>query len=181
MRIPQTEEVIKGLMYQLFQQISTKLTSLEHCPHRLALSATVGVFLACAPLLGIQTVLAFIVSYLGQLNGSIVLIILFLVNNPFTMVPIIMANYGVGYIVFEKYMAINTTEFLPLWMGYVNTNLEKTVHKLVPQGNFSVGNYIFGGFLFGILCSIPVYPVMYLLGKRWAAEKKPSPPIDKIR
>lgn len=154
-------------MYQLFHQTTTKLMRLEPSPHRLALSGCVGIFLACAPFLGIQTILAIGMAYLFALNSSIVLATLFLVNNPLTMVPIIIADQMTGKIILEHFLSINTAHLLPSWTHTISSTMNNKIQLLLPQTHFSIANYIFGGLLFGLICCIPSYPLLYWISKKY--------------
>lgn len=150
--------------------------TLEPSPHRLALSGCVGVFLACAPFLGIQTILAVGIIYLFALNGSVVLATLFIVNNPLTMVPIIIADYMTGTIILERFLSIDTKQLLPVWMHGISATISKHITTIIPHAHFSVENYIFGGLLFGFFCCLITYPFFYWLSSIYHKSNRPKKP-----
>jgi len=119
----------------------------------------ISTFIASSSLLGVQTFVALGASWLFSLNTAVVLLVLFLVNNPFTMVPIILANYAVGYIVFERLFAISFDSITPLWM----LSLRDKISAKLPAGaiaSFSIWNYLLGGMIFGLICSGIVYIIL---------------------
>ena len=79
-----------------------KLVLTETSVQKLTLSFCLGAFLAFSPYIGLQTWLTFPICWFFRLNVTITLASLYLISNPFTMVPIIIAGYALG-----KWLLIN--------------------------------------------------------------------------
>lgn len=148
------------------QKILQKLISAEQCPKRLTLSCCAGVFLACAPFLGIQTLLAIIFGMLMRLNTKVIVIVLFLINNPFTMIPIVIADCLTGAFLIERALGISIDSYLPEWLSSIDKVVTQKLSCIVPAGVFTFGTYLVGGLIFAFICSIPLYPILYPLFKK---------------
>jgi uncharacterized protein (DUF2062 family) len=66
-------------------------------PHRVALAFSVGVFIAFFPVVGIHTIVALTVAWMGRLSIVVVLAGT-LVNNPWTIAPIYGGSFWFGLI-----------------------------------------------------------------------------------
>ena len=65
-------------------------------PKERAAAVALGVWIAFSPFLGIQTFLIFGICWIVHLNPSITFAVVYLINNPWTMIPIAAADYMVG-------------------------------------------------------------------------------------
>src|SRR5581483_10373754 len=69
------------------------LADQEHCSTKLALSFCVGVYIAFSPFIGLHTVMTFIFVWLFGLNLAATFTASWLINNPWTMIPIYSTDY----------------------------------------------------------------------------------------
>ncbi len=134
-----------------------RLLAIDDPPERTALAFAVGVFIAFSPFLGLHTILATVLAFLFRFNKIAIYTGTF-VNNPFlTLVPIIVASYGLGALLTgrplrlpEEGMRLLTEPHL-LDGGYWRRLWVNLWAVVVP---FSVG-----GMVLSVVCSLAAYPV----------------------
>jgi uncharacterized protein (DUF2062 family) len=155
---------IKGLV--------TKIIGLDPSPYKIAASCALGIFMACSPFLGIQTFFAVGLGWVLRLNVPIVLIVLYVVNNPLTMVPIIILNYLTGYVIFKKILDYSLEVNLPQFLIKTDTYLRTKLAGWLPCGiEFSFSYYLVGGIVFATFCALVSYPFLYRAFKHWKSEE----------
>lgn len=134
-------------MRRYIECLLDRIIKIEHSSARLIASCCTGIFIACSPLLGVQTIAALGISWLLRLNGVVVFLVLFTINNPFTMVPLIVINYFIGYILFEYILHCPLTHMPVPFLGRLNTYLASCIDPLIAPLNFCIYYYIIGGFV----------------------------------
>lgn len=152
-------------MYRFLQTAFEKIVLCEPSIHKLTASSCMGIFLACSPFLGIQLLLASLISWILRLNTALVIIVLCLVNNPITMIPIVVINYLVGYVVLEKIFQVPLYLYEPAWLARFDTFVAECCARYMALTTFSIWNYFIGGVIFALLCSVISYPALYVLFK----------------
>jgi len=97
-----------------------KLISSEKSVTKLSLSFCFGVFIAWTPvipLIPVQTLLIFLFSWLFKLNTTVTFATVYLINNPFTMIPICFADYVFGSWLLNSILKIDLMPYNPKWIN----------------------------------------------------------------
>lgn len=133
-----------------------KLIYQERSPEKLAFSFCMGIYIAFSPFPGLHTVMVFLFSWLFRLNLGVTFTSSCFINNPWTMIPIYGADYGLGYFLVYKLFKFDLAIFDPWWMGYINYFCEKTLGIAKP----CIWSFLLGGNLLGIGLALLLYPIM---------------------
>ncbi len=120
-------------------------------PHQIALAFSIGIFTAFSPLLGLQVVLAIVLIGLFRLNKPAVLAGTF-VNNPWTLVPILMASIWVGEAVCCHASDLPNIDWSSLTFATLHIQLRP---YLWP--------FVLGSVLLGLICALVSYFLVYWL------------------
>lgn len=136
-----------------------KLVKRESNPSRLAWSITLGIFLAFSPYVGLQTVLAFVLSYLLWANSAVVLIVLYTVSNPWTMIPIAAFDYMFGHWLVESVLGWNLEQYNPSWMEWVNNKISGITSYLGIE-SICFWCFMIGGNIIAITFAAASYPFL---------------------
>src|SRR5918992_6067465 len=90
----------------MFRSAFRRLLAIDDPPERTALAFSIGVFIAFSPFLGLHTIMATALAFLFRFNKIAIYSGTF-INNPFlTLVPIILASYGVGALLMGRPLAL---------------------------------------------------------------------------
>lgn len=144
-------------MTRFFHKLLQKFFTIEPDPRRLAAATVLGLFIGFSPFLGLQTPLIFVLGYLFRLPISIVFSVTYLINNPFiTMVPIILANYFTGYILFNYILPVDICYDNPSWFNWIAQKIQPCV-AYFGASKVCFWYFILGGVIFAILLSVPFY------------------------
>ena len=134
-----------------------RLLAIDDPPERTALAFSIGVFIAFSPFLGLHTIMATALAFIFRFNKIAIYTGTF-VNNPvFTLVPIILASYGVGAFFMGRPLALPAEGMALLREPHLLTGdywRRLFLHSwdvLVP---FSVG-----GLVLSVVCSLASYPL----------------------
>jgi uncharacterized protein len=138
---------------------------MDPSPRSLALSCCLGIFIAFSPLLGLHTVMIFLLSWLFKLNTSVTFIVAYTINNPWTIIPIIMLEYFLGYFIAHDILNLDLMSYNPLFMDWVNKTLQNYIGT---ETELCLWCFIIGGTIFSLIASIIAYPVILFLFKRFA-------------
>lgn len=141
----------------MFRSTLRRLLAIDDPPERTALAFSIGVFIAFSPFLGLHTIMATVLAFAFRFNKIAIYAGTF-INNPFlTLVPIILASYGVGAFLMGKPL-VPPAEGLELlkhpqlltgdWWGRL---FKQTGSVLLP---FSIG-----GMVLSVVCSLAAYPL----------------------
>jgi hypothetical protein len=143
-----------------------RLLAIDDPPERTALAFSIGVFIAFSPFLGLHTIMATALAFLFRFNKIAIYSGTF-INNPFlTLVPIILASYGVGAFFMGKPLAppAEGLELLKdphlLTGDYWRRLFTHSWDVLLP---FAVG-----GMALSVVCSLAAYP----LTLRWLRARR---------
>ncbi len=139
--------VLKNLLYKLMLK--------ERCPDRLALSLSLGVYIAFCPFVGLHTALVFIFAWLLSLNGLLLLAISNGINNPFTMLPIYASGHMAGNWLLGGLFGYDAHHLDPCWMQWLNTKIIAAVG--IPK--LSLTAFMIGGNLLGLAIALLLYPI----------------------
>ena len=120
---------------------------------KLALSFSIGIFIAFSPFPGAHTLMMFGIQWLLKLNFPI-LFIATSFNNPWTMIPFFSGDYAFGYW-FTHYIL----GWHPTWVI--------SLEKIFGSGSICLWSFLIGGNILGILCGLISYPIMIPIFKRW--------------
>jgi len=152
--------VVKSLINYL-----KKFVYEERSPQKLALSFCIGCYIAFSPFLFLHTAMVFGLVWLFGLNFPVTLAASAL-NNPWSLVPIYMADYVFGCWLVHKVMKIEYLMASPTWMNSINNFCETTLGIAKP----CLWSFMIGGNLLGIAVSIVLYPIMKKLFEKLTFE-----------
>src|SRR5258705_3523409 len=141
----------------MFSATFRRLLSLDDPPERTALAFSIGVFIAFSPFLGLHTIAATLIALLFRFNKIAIYAGTF-INNPFlTIVPIIVASYGIGALLLGR----------PL--GIPSEGIALLKHPQIFSGEYYqqlFGNswqlllpFALGGMVLSVVCSLIAYPL----------------------
>lgn len=142
-----------------------KLLLAEKSPSKLALSFCFGIFIALTPVIPVipvQTLLVFVLSWLFRLNTTVTFATTYLVNNPLTMIPIWFIDYRFGSWLFNNVLKIDMTKYNPHWLDSLSAYLSKYVDltKITGGSSLCLWCLIIGGLVLPLILSVALYPIM---------------------
>ncbi len=147
-----------------------KMLLAESSCERLAASFCVGTFIAIAPIIPLQTPLLFLVSWLFGLNAGVTFAAVYIVNNPFTLIPIYIIDYAMG-VWFFKTIGIAVEQYNPSWVAGFNTFISRYVDiKKYLGADFCLWCLLVGGLIFALMVSLPLYPLLKRMCNKLARE-----------
>lgn len=133
-------------LVQKTKKIFYKAVSSNSSPRKLALSFSIGLFIAFSPFPGGHTVIMLAANWLFKLNFPI----LFLAtsfNNPWTMIPFYAFDYSFGYWFIHMFLG-----FSPSWVI--------SFEKIFGSGRVCLWSFFIGGNVLGIIAALMSYPFM---------------------
>jgi uncharacterized protein (DUF2062 family) len=142
----------------MFRAAFRRLLAIDDPPERTALAFSIGVFIAFSPFLGLHTIMATALAFLFRFNKIAIYTGTF-VNNPFlTLVPIIIASYGVGAFILGRPLRI-PDEGLELLKNPRLFTGDYYRSLFVQSWNTVVWPFSVGAMALSVVCSLVAYPL----------------------
>lgn len=131
---------------------------------KFAWSIALGTYLAFSPFLGIQTILVFIFSFLLRANSMIVFTAVYAINNPWTMIPILLFEYMLGSWLVHSLMGLNLDAYNPWFIEWVDVRITPYLTPYIGVKKLCFWCYFIGG----NIIAIPLAIAAYFAAKRFA-------------
>jgi uncharacterized protein (DUF2062 family) len=157
-------------MKNFFKKIIPSNTS----PQQAAVIITLGAATAVSPFWGIQTWLLFPISWFFKINPAGPIALLYLINNPWTMLPLAAADYYVGWWFTHAILHIDLMKYNPSWMNWVNNKVGNYLMKYLGIQSLSLWSFIIGGIILSIIVAAIVYPTVFFGFKYYKTRKATS-------
>lgn len=155
-----------------FRSLLRQVLHLQEPPRRTAFAFALGVFIALSPAYGLHIVLAGLCTWLFGLN-VIALLAGALVNNPWTVVPILGATYWTGALLLGQ---TDSPAF-----DWHDLSFATLYQQILPYAiPFTVGSLVLS-----VLGAALAYPAAYFFITKYrrpaqASVEAPLPPPDKV-
>lgn len=152
-----------------FRSLLKQVLHLRESPQRTALAFAIGVFIAFSPTYGLHTVMVLFCTWALGLN-FIALMAGNIVNNPWTMVPILGATYWVGALLLGR---SDSPSF-----DWQDLSFSAIYEQVMPYA----APFFLGGFVLSLLGAVLAYPLAYYFVSKHRqshppAQTEPLPPI----
>lgn len=168
-------KMIKDYLFKILN----KLVLAERSVSTLTISFCLGGALAFSPYVGLQTWLVFPLCWMFGLNVAVTIAGLYLVGNPFTMIPILLADYLCGtwiintlHLDFLKQNPAFITSILAFLKTYL-FDLEKILGV-----NFCFWCFFVGAHILSLLVFVVLYPIMKRIFTLLIAELPHNTQVD---
>lgn len=170
MPVPQRQAT--GTGRRSFRSLLRHVLHLQESPQRTALAFALGVFIAFCPAYGLHTVMVVLCTWLFELNFLALLAGAF-VNNPWTIVPILVATYWTGAILLGRPDA-------PAF-DWHDLSFAAIYQQIMP---YAVP-FLLGGFVLSVAGALLAYPATYYFISKYrrgpeAVQPEPLPPSDRV-
>jgi uncharacterized protein (DUF2062 family) len=158
--------------HRSFRALLRQVLHLQESPQRTALAFALGVFIAFSPAYGLHTVMVVLCTWLFGLN-FLALFTGALVNNPWTIIPILGATYWTGALLLGRTDVPN--------FDWHDLSFSGIYEQVLPYA----APFILGGLVLSVLGALLSYPAAYLFfHKHRTAPNKPTteplPPSDQV-
>jgi uncharacterized protein (DUF2062 family) len=149
-------------MFKKVKKILFNLVLAEKSVTKLTLSFCLGNFIAWSATIPLQTPLIFLLSWLFRLNTTVTFTTVYLINNPFTMIPIYVADYIFGNWLLNSFLGLSMQDYNPSWANNFSIWLSKYIDltPYVGKVGFCFWCLIIGGLILPLILSIIFYPIM---------------------
>ena len=154
-------------MIQKIKNLIFKVLLQEPSAHKLALAVSLGTFIAVSPFFGFHTLMGIVLSLIFQVNMPLTISILYVINNPWSMIPIFMADYAFGHWLFSKVLKLNLIDYNPNFMNFINKQVEYYLGKYISISALSLWEFILGGTILALLSGLIAYPITKHLIKKY--------------
>lgn len=125
---------------------------------KLSLSFSTGVFIAFSPFIGVHTLMIIIVCWVTGLNLAVTLATSYLINNPWTVLPIMAADYIFGHWLFTKVFNLDLSNYDPAWMEFVNNHIGKYLQQYLGLEKLCLWHFVIGGHILALILALISYP-----------------------
>lgn len=157
---------------QSFRALLRQVLHLQEPPQRTALAFALGVFIAFSPAYGLHTVMVVLCTWLFGLN-FLALLTGALVNNPWTIIPILGATYWTGALLLGR-----TDQPSFDWQDMSFSGIyQQVLPYAVP--------FMLGGLVLSVLGALLSYPAAYLFFQKYRSSPtkpttEPLPPSNQV-
>jgi len=122
-----------------------------------ALSLAIGVYVAFCPFIGLHTIMMLFLTWIFALNGSLMIGFSYLINNPWTMIPIYFFGYKVGLYILDISNLNNLPELF--FINYLNAFL----YKYFDSQGISGWAFLVGGNFVGFVIGFFTYCIALMV------------------
>lgn len=140
----------------MFRSTFRRLLALDDPPERTALAFSIGLFIAFSPFLGLHTIMATSIAFTFRFNKVAIYSGTF-VNNPLTLVPIIIASFAIGAFLLGRPWRISPEGLELLQNPHLLT--ADYYRKLFWESWQIVWPFTIGASVLSVVCSVIAYPV----------------------
>ena len=140
----------------MFRASIRRLLAIDDPPERTALAFSIGVFITFSPILGLHTVIATVLAFLFRFNKVAIYVGTY-INNPFTLVPIIIVSYGIGAFILGRPLRI-PPEGMEL-LKHPHPLTGSYYRQLFTTSWYLVKPFAIGGMALSVVCSVVSYPL----------------------
>ncbi|MEM7167044.1 MAG: DUF2062 domain-containing protein [Planctomycetota bacterium] len=142
----------------IYRQFIQRVAQINDTPESIALGATLGMFIAMTPTVGIQMILIVILNTIVRANRLAGVVMVY-VSNPITMIPIYWVDYIVGVKLVGQGEALDREHFTAVFEEFADhAGKWDWLAALSSLNTAVIVPTCVGGVFLGILCAIPVYP-----------------------
>lgn len=127
----------------------------EQSVEKLTRSLCVGNYIAFSPYLFLHTLMVFVSCLVWDLNLAVTMATSYFINNPWTAIPIYVADYAFGYWLIHDILNIEHILYTPAWIASIESILNAKLG--IPTPCF--WSFLIGGNVLGIVTSLIMYPV----------------------
>ncbi len=145
-------------MVHFGKKVLNRILALEASPQKLARAVALGFYIAFSPFLGVQTILIFILSWIFRVKVKVVFTIVYLVNNPWSMIPIAALDYIFGQWLVEKVLGLDLLRYNPSWMEWVNKKIGYYLVSYLGIEELCFWCFMIGGNLIALMVGFIAYP-----------------------
>ncbi len=149
------------MIIQKIQQFGKRLLLAETSVRKLALSTSLGIFIAFSPFVGLHTVMAVALCWLLSFNFAVTMMVSSLINNPWTMVPVYSCDY-----VFGKWLSCLCKVDLMACAPRFFLCLFEPLGNYLGFSGHSIWTFFIGGNVLSVLLAIIMYPPI-----KWCFER----------
>ena len=146
-----------------FRSLLKQVLHLQESPQRTALAFAIGTFIAFSPVYGLHTVMVIFCSWAFGLN-FVALMAGALLNNPWTLVPILGATYWVGALLLGR---SDSPSF-----DWHDVSFRAIYEQVMPYAM----PFFLGGLVLSFLGAVLAYPLAYYLVTKY----RQSHPVNLI-
>ena len=155
-----------------FRALLRQVLHLQESPRRTAFAFALGVFIAFSPAYGLHTAMVALCTWLFGLN-FLALLTGALINNPWTIIPILGATYWTGALCLGR---TDTPTF-----DWQDLSFNGIYDQVLPYA----GPFVLGAFILSILGALVSYPAAYFFIMKYrpttdASTTEPLPPSDRV-
>ncbi len=154
-------------MFQKIRVFLLQLIAYESSPHKLAIACASAVYVSFSPFMGFHTIMLIGAAWLFKTSIPLVVMLGYIINNPFTVVPIVMSGYTCGYWIIHTKMGISILDANPDWMDMLNVFLQ--VKLGLPS--ISLWAFIVGANVIGLLLAVASYIILRAFFAYWIRRK----------
>lgn len=141
--------------------LKTSLMNTSYSVNNNAFSLAFGVYVAFCPFVGFHTLMMIIAAWMFSLNGPLMITVSYLINNPWTMVPVYFFGYLVGLYMVSFLGLEHWPE--PQMMNFLNDTLQ----HYFKLSDIRLWPFLIGGNAVGLVAGVVMYPcARYFLGKK---------------
>ncbi len=155
-------------MRHFLTQHTKRLLLHERSPRKLALATSVALYVAISPFLGLHTIMLIVAGWMFNLNIPILIMVSYAVNNPWTMVPLMLAGYWLGYAILHTALGLDVAALNPSLMDWANSY----IHTYIGLKDVSFWAWILGGNILGVAVAFITYPFLHLLFKELVRQEE---------
>lgn len=145
-----------ALLHSIFSRIKNLMLKEGQTSHDFALAFAVACYVAISPFIGLHTLMSLGIGWFFNLNIPVLIAVSYLINNPFTIAPIMVGTYFFGYWFLHSLLKVSIISATPDWMAPINSFL--TTHVGISDVSFWA--FMIGANLLGILLALISYPIV---------------------
>ncbi len=155
-----------------FRALLRQVLHLQESPQRTALAFALGVFIAFSPAYGLHMALVVLCTWLFGLN-FLALLTGALINNPWTIIPILGATYWTGALLLGRTDVPN--------FEWQDLSFSGIYQQVLPYA----APFVLGGLVLSVLGALLSYPAAYLFFHKHRStpvrpKTEPLPPSDQV-
>lgn len=155
-----------------FRALLRQVLHVQESPQRTALAFALGVFIAFSPAYGLHTAMVVLFTWLFGLN-FLALLTGALVNNPWTIIPILGATYWTGALLLGRTDVPN--------FDWQDLSFSGIYQQVLPYA----APFLLGGLVLSVLGALLSYPAAYLFFHKYRSTitrptAEPLPPSDQV-